>query len=55
MIDEYTHECLAIEVARFFTARNVMGVLQYLFAVRDTPQHNRSDYGSEFVAKTVRR
>ena len=55
MIDEYTRECLAIEVARSFTAQDVIGVLQYLFAVRGTPQHIRSDNGPEFVAKTVRR
>ena len=55
MIDEYTRECLAIEVARSFTAQDVVGVLQYLFAVRGTPQHIRSDNGPEFVARTVRR
>ena len=55
LIDEYTRECLAIEVARSFTAQDVLGVLQYLFAVRGTPQHIRSDNGPEFVAKTVRR
>ena len=55
VIDEYTRECLAIEVARSFTAQDVVGVLQYLFAVRGTPQHIRSDNGPEFVAKTVRR
>ena len=55
VIDEYTRECLAIEVARSFTAQDVIGVLQYLFAVRGTPQHIRSDNGPEFVAKTVRR
>ncbi len=55
MIDETTRECLAIEVARSFTAQEVIGVLQYLFAVRGTPQHIRSDNGPEFVAKTVRR
>jgi len=38
VIDEYTRECLAIEVARSFTAQDVTGVLQYLFAVRGTPQ-----------------
>ena len=37
VIDEYTRECLAIEVGRSFTAQDVMGVLQYLLAVRDTP------------------
>ena len=55
MIDETTRECLAIEVARSFTAQDVIGVLQYLFAVRGTPQHVRSDNGPEFVAKIVRR
>ena len=54
MIDETTRECLAIEVARSFTTQDVIGVLQYLFTVRGTPQHIRSDSGPEFVAKTVR-
>ena len=53
VIDEYTRECLAIEVGRSFTAHDVIGVLQYLFAVRGTPQHIRSDNGPEFVAKAV--
>ena len=34
VIDEYTRECLAIEVGRSFTSRDVIDVLQYLFAVR---------------------
>ena len=55
VIDETTRECLAIEVARSFIAQDVIGGLQYLFAVRGTPQHIRSDNGPEFVAKTVRR
>ena len=55
VIDEYTRECLAIEVARSHTAEDVVGVLQYLFAVRGAPQHLRSDNGPEFVAKSVRR
>ena len=45
VLDEYTRESLAIEVARSFTARDVIGVLQYLFAVRGTPDHIRSDHG----------
>ena len=36
-----------------FTAQDVIGVLQYLFAVRGAPQHIRSDNGPEFVAKAV--
>ena len=55
VIDEYTRECLAIEVTRSFTAQDVIGVLQYLFAVRGTPRYIRSDNGPEFVAKRVRR
>jgi transposase InsO family protein len=55
VIDEFTRECLAIEVGRSFTSRDVVGVLQYLFAVRGTPDHIRSDNGPEFVAKHVQR
>ena len=63
IIDEYTRECLTIEVGRSFTAQDVMGVLQYLFAVRGTPDHLRSDNlgndnlrndtGPEFVSKII--
>jgi transposase InsO family protein len=55
VIDEYTRECLAIEVGRSFTAQDVVGVLQYLFAVRGRPEHLRSDNGPEFVAEAVLR
>ena len=37
------------------TAQDVVGILQYLFSVRGTSRHLRSDNGPEFVAKTVRR
>ncbi|MDB4676923.1 DDE-type integrase/transposase/recombinase [bacterium] len=53
VIDEYTRECLAIELGRSFTAQNVMGVLQNLFAVRGIPKHIRSDNGPEFVSKAI--
>jgi putative transposase len=53
VIDEFTRECLAIEVARSFTARQVVEVLRYLFAVRGAPKHIRSDNGPEFVAKEL--
>jgi len=55
VIDEFTRECLAIEVGRMFTARDVMLTLEYLFAVRGAPEHVRSDNGPEFVAKEIRR
>ena len=55
VIDEYTRESLALEVGRSFTARDVVDVLQYLFAVRGRPEYLRSDNGPEFVARVVRR
>ena len=55
VIDEFTRECLAIEVGRSFRAADVIGVLQYLFAVRGTADYLRSDNGPEFVARSVRR
>ena len=55
VLDEFTRECLAIEPARSFTGRDVIGLLQYVFAVRGAPEHLRSDNGPEFVAKVVRR
>ncbi len=55
VIDEFTRESLAIEVAWSFTARRVVDVLGYLFAVRGAPEHIRSDNGPEFVAREVTR
>ena len=55
VLDEFTRECLAIEVGRSFAARDVILTLQYLFAVRGAPQNIRSDNGPEFVAKEVQR
>ncbi|MEO0515147.1 MAG: DDE-type integrase/transposase/recombinase, partial [Planctomycetota bacterium] len=49
VIDEFTRECLAIEPARSFKARDVIGLRPYLFAVRGAPEHLRSDNGPEFV------
>ena len=53
VIDEFTRECLAIEPARSFKARDVVLTLQYLFVVRGTSEHIRSDNGPEFVAKEM--
>ncbi len=55
VIDEFTRKCLAIEVGQSFTSDDVIGVLQYLFAIRGVPAHIRSDNGPEFVAKGIRR
>ena len=55
VIDEFTRECLALEVARTFTARDVILTLQYLFAVRTIPKHIRSGNGPEFISKEIQR
>lgn len=55
VIDEFTRECLALEVGRTFTSRDVRLTLQYLFAVRGAPEHIRSDNGPEFVAHEIQR
>src|SRR6188472_668349 len=53
VIDEFTHECLAIRVARKLKAIDVIDVLSDLFILRGLPGHIRSDNGPEFVAKAV--
>lgn len=55
MIDELTRECLAAEVGRTFTARDVLLMLQYLFALRGAPEHVRSDNGPKFIAQELQR
>ena len=54
VIDEYTRECLAIEVARQLTADDVLHVLADLFVAQGPRDHIRSDNGGEFTAKVVR-
>ena len=54
VIDEYSRECLAIEVARRLRSDDVLQVLADLFVRHGAPDHIRSDNGSEFTAKVVR-
>jgi transposase InsO family protein len=54
VVDEFTRECLAIEVERSLTADDVVSTLEYLFEVRGEPEFIRSDNGPEFVAEAVR-
>jgi transposase InsO family protein len=54
IIDEYTRECLAIDIGRRLTKENVLDRMTSLFACRGVPEHIRSDNGSEFTAKAVR-
>lgn len=54
MVDEYTRECLAIDVARRLRSHDVLHRLGELFLERGIPEHIRSDNGSEFTAIAVR-
>jgi transposase InsO family protein len=53
VIDEFTHECLAIRIDRKLKAIDVIDMLSDLFMLRGVPEHIRSDNGPEFVAKAV--
>jgi len=54
VIDEYTRECLALEVNSRLTSNDVLHCLGNLFIQRGFPAYIRSDNGSEFTAKVVR-
>jgi putative transposase len=53
LIDEFTHECLAIRVDRKLKSTDVIDLLSDQFMLRGVPEHIRSDNGPEFVAKAV--
>jgi transposase InsO family protein len=53
IVDEFTHECLAIRVSRKLKSIDVIDVLSDLFILRGVPGHIRSDNGPEFVARAV--
>ena len=54
VIDEYTRECLAIDVERRADSMSVLERLAALFVERGVPDYLRSDNGSEFTARLVR-
>ncbi len=54
LVDEYTRECLALEVRRGMTARAVSVVLAGVVRERGAPKHIRSDNGPEFIARVIR-
>ena len=57
IVDEFTRECLALEVERSITSRDVIpGApgLAELFIIRGVPGSIRSDNGPEFIANAIR-
>ncbi len=55
ILDEFTRECLAVRVERRLNSHDVIDALFNLFVLRGVPEHIRSDNGSEFTAKAVRK
>jgi len=55
IMDEFTRECLALQVARRIRSGNVLDQLYELFISRGLPEYIRSDNGAEFAANAVRK
>lgn len=53
VIDEYTRECLAIDVAGSIRSERVINVLTRLMSVHGVPRYLRSDNGPEFVSHAL--
>lgn len=55
VVDEFTRECVTLEVERGMTSGDVADLLVEAFKVRGVPTHIRSDNGGEFVADAITR
>ncbi len=55
VIDEYTRECLAIDVAGSIRSARVIELLSKLVSVHGAPRYLRSDNGPEFVSRAILR
>ena len=53
VIDEYTRQCLRIEVSRSMSAKSVVRILAELVQIHGEPGALRSDNGPEFIANAV--
>ena len=55
IVDEFTRECVEVEVEHRMNAKFVAGTLLRLFGRRGTPAFIRSDNGPEFIARFLTR
>ncbi len=55
VVDEFSRECLAIEVGGSIRSGRVIEVLSKLVSVHGSPRYLRSDNGPEFVSRAVLR
>lgn len=55
VVDEFTRECVLLEVERGMTSDDVVNLLIDAFKHRGVPMHIRSDNGGEFIAHAIQR
>ena len=53
IIDEYSRQCLKLEVGRKLRSKEVLNALAEVMARRGVPKYLRSDNGPEFIAREV--
>jgi putative transposase len=53
VVDEYTRECLAIEVAGSLRSQRVIDTLSRLVSLHGAPLFMRSDNGPEFISRAI--
>jgi transposase InsO family protein len=54
VIDEFTRECISLEVHRRFRGEDVAFLMRDLFVTRGVPEYIRSDNGPEFISQSLR-
>lgn len=53
VVDEFTHECLATDVAGSIRSKRVIEILARLMSQHAAPAYLRSDSGPEFVSRAI--
>lgn len=53
IVDNYSHECLAIEAGQSITGAEVAAVVEQLVTERGAPDRLQCDNGSEFISRTL--
>jgi putative transposase len=54
LVDEFSRECLTIEVGRRLRSMDVLEILSEQILIHGAPEYIRSDNGSEFTAELIR-
>ena len=51
LVDDYSKECLWLEVARGISGENLCEILDFVMLINGKPESIRTDNGSEFTSK----